>query len=134
MLEVTTGWVADELETPLPMLELDAPPPTEELSVQVELETPPPTDELEIALTMLLDEVPPQYVPGIVTVLAWHGAVAVTVERMLLPEIVDVKVLYDVAYTVVVALPPGADAHVVCVVTDVRVEMETLPPAHDVEG
>jgi hypothetical protein len=75
------------------MLELATPLPIVELSVQVELETPPPTDELETAPPMLLDEIPPQYVPGTVTVLAWHGAVAVTTERTLLPEIVDVKVL-----------------------------------------
>ena len=74
------------------MLELDTALPSDELSVQVELETPPWTDELEIAPPVVLEEAPPPYVPGIVTVLGWHGAVAVTVERMLLPGSVDVKV------------------------------------------
>ena len=84
MLELTAGWVADELGTPLPMLELNTPPPNEELSVHVELEIAPP---------MVLDEAPPQYVPGRFTVLAWHSAVVVTVEMIFFPESVDVRVL-----------------------------------------
>jgi hypothetical protein len=57
--------------------------------VQLVLEIPTPMDELEIALPMLL-EVPPQYEPGMVTVLGWQGALAVIVVRP--PAKVEVRV------------------------------------------
>ena len=72
--------------------ELDTPPTMEEPTVpvvQLVLEIPPPMGELEIAPPVLLDT-PPQYVPGIVTVLGWHGALAVTVVWP--PASVEVKV------------------------------------------